>query len=309
MLNYGPKNYILAVKYKNFVFVHNVKCAGTFFLRNFKKNGWTQILYSDINWDTDIVFGHMLDPFTRRHKSIRESIVVNNLTDDFLSSVKLQNTFKYVTNVDLNGLPYVQMFENDYEKIHWLPLIDTNENNILKTEYFLEKHGYDKKIVWEYSTLLVNASSDKGILVEKILKRSWDNVIIYDNIKFDNSNVSKFLKTYIQESIWQEFYEQISTDSWPDCPKVNDFNTLPDYIKTEIAEDHASNKFDISADKTQIIFKEYESIVNGVVHEIKSVDDLKNYYQYGMSRICLSALEKDIELYCKVLEKDKNNEN
>ena len=89
-INYGPRNFINAYRYKNYVYLRNLKCASGFFVANFKKFGWTQILFQDIDWETDVVFSHILNPIERRHKSIREVLVNYGLVNDYISNFRLQ---------------------------------------------------------------------------------------------------------------------------------------------------------------------------------------------------------------------------
>ena len=79
------------------------------------------------------------------------------------------------------------------------------------------------------------------------------------------------------------FYQDIKDLSWPPCPDINKFNTLPLAIRQELAKDHVSQHIRISSDLESI-----EIINLDELRIIQTVED--NSVHLGNFKSCINLL-------------------
>lgn len=157
------------------VYVRNLKCASTFFGSSFEKFWrWESILWKNIDWKTQHVFGHMLDPLERRFKGLAEYINMHNLSALFHSNIDFQNFVKNAVVLDEHTSSYHDTFGNLVYHIDWIPISDyTHEQVIDFTERLMRQYGFRTLKNWDYGNVHRTHPEKKSI--EQKLKQLHDN--------------------------------------------------------------------------------------------------------------------------------------
>jgi hypothetical protein len=194
------------------VYVRNLKCASTFFGSSFEKFWrWESIKWSNINWETQHVFGHMLDPLERRFKGLAEYINMHGLSASFHSDARFQAFVKNAVVLDEHTSSYHDTFGNLVYHIDWIPISDyTHEQVIEFTERLLRHYGINTLKNWDYNN--VHCTHLEKQAVERHLKqlcedqKTWPqtvawylerDVTLYKHI---NSRFDPNAKTWIETS-------------------------------------------------------------------------------------------------------------
>jgi hypothetical protein len=177
MINMRPP-FNESLRFKNLVYVRNLKCASTFFYENLLNVfNWKNISYQDIDWDTDHVFGHIIDPVVRRHKAVAEFVDMQMLSEEFLKNKNLQLLLGVAPYLDRHGIPYTATFRDKCYKIDWIPILDSNIDNITNTQKLLNYYnGTDIQLAdWDHQFVHVGSTVKKE--VERVLKHHWETAI------------------------------------------------------------------------------------------------------------------------------------
>ena len=240
--------YIPALRFNNLVYVRNFKCASTFFYENFYATfGWHMIDYNNIDWDNDFVFGHIIDPIERRHKGIAEYINMMNLSEEFINNKKLQNLLQTTPYLDRHSLLYSLTFGDKCNDIHWIPL-STHQESINRTEKLLKSQIPNINLAdWDYNFDHVSSTNSDKKKVEKILATIWSYKLLYTR------EIEKF-NAVTKNEAWANFYNTKAVDGWPVAPTVDNFITLPLYIRMAVATNETHN-ISVSPDYTQLTIK------------------------------------------------------
>ena len=219
MINMRPP-IMYSLRFKNLVYVRNLKCASTFFFENLLNVfDWERISYQNINWDTDHVFGHIIDPITRRHKAVAEFIDMRMLSEEFLKNQKLQQLLSVAPYLDRHGIPYTTTFKDKCYKIDWIPILDSNIGNITNTQKLLNYYnGTDIQLAdWNHQFVHVGSTVKKE--VEHVLKHYWENAITVLEARQTRS-ITEIEMNYLAGDL--ALYNNIinkfdaTADRWPD---------------------------------------------------------------------------------------------
>ncbi|CAB4137751.1 hypothetical protein UFOVP328_72 [uncultured Caudovirales phage] len=153
------------------VYVRNLKCASTFFGSSFEKCWrWEPILWRDIDWGTQHVFGHMLDPLERRFKGLAEYINMHDLGALFEKDKKFQNFVKNAVTLDEHTSSYHDTFGNFVYHIDWIPISDYSHEQVIDfTERLLRQYGIRTLKNWAYDN--VHRTHPEKKAVEQQLKK------------------------------------------------------------------------------------------------------------------------------------------
>jgi hypothetical protein len=221
---------IPCLRHDNLVYITNFKCASTFFYNNFQKTfKWQQIKFEDITWGTDHVFSHILDPIERRVKGIAEFIDMLDLPNSFIKNIGLQFLIQQTPLLDIHSVPYCIMFGEYARKIDWIPLEQSKMSNVLVTQKLLNYFGIIVNTPdWDLS--YEHAGNIKKKQVEEIIRKN----------QYDNNLHNEF--------VWQNLYNNIKSNNWPECPTIDNFITLPTKIRKELATHCIGKHFTISED-------------------------------------------------------------
>jgi hypothetical protein len=131
---------MLAYRHNNLVYIPITKHASTTFTKLFSsKLNWTKIQTSDIDWDNDCVFAHLIHPYDRHLKGTATALThygLQSLVDD-PRFVPLWNTAIF----DLHSYPLYISFGDNINRINWILLDHPNISGNELTINFLSSHG------------------------------------------------------------------------------------------------------------------------------------------------------------------------
>ena len=169
------RHYIEVCRWNNLVYLRTLKCASTFFYWNFtKKLGWQEIAWSDIDWDHDHVFSHMLEPVQRRHKAVAERLAMFGLCEQYLADESLRTCLEHALILDQHSESYTTRYDSACFKIDWIPLQPQHKDNIQLTELLLASEGVTG-ITWDRDFAHPGESNKKQ--VESLLAQTWDQAL------------------------------------------------------------------------------------------------------------------------------------
>ena len=162
------------------VYVRTLKCASTFFWNSFKKLGWWEIEFDQIDWKNQQVFSHMMDPDHRRHKGVAEYINMYNSYDLFYQNETFRKFIAHIPSLDQHSVSYHDQYGNYCNLIDWIPLSGrsheftwwlTHEEVVAKTDLLLRHYGIKVFNNWAWDQK--NISTDRQKKLEKDLQELW----------------------------------------------------------------------------------------------------------------------------------------
>jgi hypothetical protein len=154
------------------VYVRTLKCASTFFWETFKKIGWWEIKFNDIDWKNQRVFSHILDPDQRRHKGVAEYINMNDAYDLFYHSETFRRFVAHTPALDQHSVSYHDQYGNYCNQIDWIPLTGrSHEQSVAKTDQLLRYNGI--KVFDRWSWDREHLSTDRQKKLQKDLEDLW----------------------------------------------------------------------------------------------------------------------------------------
>jgi hypothetical protein len=111
------------------VYVRTLKCASTFFWHSFnQKFGWEEIVFDNINWETQQVFSHIQNPSLRRIKGVTEFIWMNG-THHRLAEPDYRTFIQQTPVLDQHTVSYHENFGERCDQIDWIP-VDSNNHQV-----------------------------------------------------------------------------------------------------------------------------------------------------------------------------------
>jgi hypothetical protein len=174
------RHYIEVCRYNNIVYLRTLKCASTFFYWNFTKHlDWQEIAWSDIDWENDHVFTHMLEPVQRRHKAVAERLSMFGLCEQYLADANLRECLEHALILDQHSESYTTRYGSACQHIDWIPLQPSNQRNVQLTELLLAHNGVTD-INWDYS--FAHPGEDIKKQVEQQLARTWHQALYQDRL-------------------------------------------------------------------------------------------------------------------------------
>lgn len=154
------------------VYVRTLKCASTFFWETFKKLGWWEIKFDEIDWKNQHVFSHMLDPDQRRHKGVAEYIDMNDAYDLFYHNETFKKFIAHTPSLDQHSTSYYDQYGNYCNQIDWIPLSGRSHAEVVaKTDLLLQHHGIKVFNRWDWGR--IHPSSDRQKKLQKDLEDLW----------------------------------------------------------------------------------------------------------------------------------------
>lgn len=159
---------------QNLIYVRTLKCASSFFYFNFVKNSnWRKIHWNDIDWNRHHVFGHLLEPLTRRHRAIAERLCMFGLEQLYFDTPVLQRCLRDSITLDQHGEMYSNRYGNYANKIDWIPLIGDHGTAIKMTEICIRHYlPFLPDIQWDFAYSNTSPALQKKL--ELHLANMWD---------------------------------------------------------------------------------------------------------------------------------------
>jgi hypothetical protein len=154
------------------VYVRTLKCASTFFWESFKKLGWWEIKFDEIDWKNQHVFSHMLEPDQRRHKGVAEYVNMNDAYDLFYQNETFRKFIAHTPSLDQHSTSYHDQYGNYCNQIDWIPLTGlSHEESADKTDLLLQHHGIKVFDNWAWER--IHPSTDQQKKLHKDLEDLW----------------------------------------------------------------------------------------------------------------------------------------
>jgi len=129
-----------AYRHEQLVYIPTYKNAATSYEHLFSKIlNWEIILTENINWENDVVFGHISDPYVRHLRGTVQFLIqynLKNIVDD-----KRFNRLLTSGYFDQHSYPLTLMFGEKSKKITWLPIDSIEYSSEKVTTTFLKKYG------------------------------------------------------------------------------------------------------------------------------------------------------------------------
>lgn len=129
-----------AYRYKQLVYIPIYKNAATSHELLFGKIlNWSSFLTEDINWDNDIVFAHISNPYTRHLRGTAQFLIqhkLESIIDDPRFEKLLSSGY-----FDHHSYPLSLMFGDKVNNINWIPLDHPTISGNTLTSSFLQEHG------------------------------------------------------------------------------------------------------------------------------------------------------------------------
>ena len=190
-------------KKDNLVYALVLKNASSYYTNLFEYNNWQKIIYREINWNDDHLFGFIMDPIKRFYKGVTQDLVTNNIKNisKFLNS-NIENNGHFLLMTP-HSTPITFTHRSIYRNIDWIPL-DLEQSSDYYFKKLLEHHNI--KFKWTD----VND-----------YKSNTEKTNVYDELKRTIPNNSTLLYQLLHEDIM--LYEDVIRNF--DSTK-NDWNSI-----------------------------------------------------------------------------------
>jgi hypothetical protein len=172
------------------------KAASSYYTNLLEHNGWESILYTDVNWDHDHVFGFIMDPIKRYFKGLAQDLSGNIVNgEEFIEA----NEERIVTDTHFllysyHTLPISTTHADHYYYIDWIPL-DSDTHATVYLEQLLEQHDIKLNIP---EKLHYHPSTDKKVELYEWTRNLWrdNNLLLLHLLKDDIELYNKVMKRF-----------------------------------------------------------------------------------------------------------------
>ena len=202
------------------VYVATPKCASTFYTTLLLDNGWDRILFSEIDWDTDHVFGFINDPDIRFYKGLAQDVMNVNDFDEEKGKTLENNVVQTLANFkqdvivfSSHSMPVYIKYGEYCNKIDWIPIVD----GVPHHELFL-------KLLKQYN-LSVEFGENLDPNIANDYKKNY-----YTKFKAPDIQESDLYKIFIAGN--RDLFNQVrskinpSGSNWQEISWLKDKNTL-----------------------------------------------------------------------------------
>ena len=163
------------------VYVRTLKCASTFFYRNLiDEFEWKEIKFSDIDWEHQHVFSHMLDPVKRRHKGIAEFLSMIG-ADKLLEFPEFKQFISHVPFADMHTVGYSDSYGEYAQLIDWIPLNGSHQQVVNLTSKLLNTYSIETDNKWNFHQ--AHYGDSKKLQLATDLKTLWESSNLPDSIR------------------------------------------------------------------------------------------------------------------------------
>lgn len=134
------------------VYVRNLKCGSTFFYENLIKIfKWDECAWTEIDWQHQRVFGHIMDPWQRRIKGIAECLSMYGFNQQFQRDEQFRKLIVEIPVLDQHSASYHDYFGNLAWSIDWIPVQTNHNHTIALTEKLMEHYRINILDRWNRS--------------------------------------------------------------------------------------------------------------------------------------------------------------
>jgi len=169
-----------AYQFENLVYFPVTKCAHTYYKHIFKDTlGWKLIQFKDVDFDSSIAFGMIIDPFDRYikglaewvHSSYWEAGAIAQLENE-LQSVGFNKMLDNALIGDIHTLPYSMTYGSSMTKINWIPLdlFKDDQVTVLLNNFF-KKHNHNINLPLNQPR--INQATNGDLKVRNLIKQRY----------------------------------------------------------------------------------------------------------------------------------------
>ncbi len=188
---------MICFRFKNLVYIPTFKNASSTYSKFFSNLGWTPGAVDFLDWDGDIIFSHISDPYNRHIKGIVEFLKIKNL-------IECVDDPKFLTLVshgffDQHSYPLHMMLGEKVNKIYWIPIDHPGASSQELTCKFLKKHNVSvdqTTIIDEHVTTDLQTHNARQKILHQCQQANFRNNQQFFALDFDNliyqSCVKKF---------------------------------------------------------------------------------------------------------------------
>lgn len=181
--------------------VHS-KCACSFYKTIFERLQWIKTTSDKIDWDNNVVFGHIRDPLTKHRIGIVEWFYFTKnqqlLTENF-NNAAFFRMLSEIAYLDFHSMSILEHLGPDNSaRMHWIP-IDTGNNHVTETLEFVASYTeLDPEFLhWAANLQPIHVSTDfKKQCNQKLLEIEPTPLIIksleYDTWLYDSVSKKNF---------------------------------------------------------------------------------------------------------------------
>ena len=203
--DYRYRHYVRACSCGPLVYLATLKCASTFFYYNLVRNyKWDEISFANINWASQRVFSHIMEPFDRRHKGVAEYLCMTNTNDLWYSNPNFQRMINGAVMLDEHSMSYADYYGHYVWMIDWIPLNSDHATVLEFTKRLMSSYGIKLLDKWDMNLVHQGTKEKKQLALD--LKQSWEN----------NSELGHSVKVYLERDL--NLYHNV----------VKNFNTFGD---------------------------------------------------------------------------------
>lgn len=215
-----------AYKKNDLVYIPSMKAASTYYFTLCLANGFERIKFSEIDWESDHVFGFMMEPKKRYFKGLVED-VIQAQDPKFGEQVYsiLENNYKIGFVTSSHCMPITTILQDYAYQIDWIPLY---EKHIPSHELFLK--------LCKHHGIPIN---DKDPTIDPHESNSYKQDIFNKFYKladrFDDNAVSWFVNIAQDIELYYNIVAKINPygNSWTEISWLTNNDDSIDYI-----EDH-----------------------------------------------------------------------
>ena len=182
-----------AYRRNGLVYVPTLKSACTYYYTLCLANGFERIEFSKIDWDSDHVFGFIMDPVTRYFKGLVEDLILCEQTESNLlvnTVYDLLGSFsKYGFPMSSHCLPITTTLNFRAQEIDWIPLYN---NHIPSHELFL-------RLCKQYGIVISHDDPTIDPHVSNHYKRELFDKFYQLSQQFDDSKTPSWYITLVQD--------------------------------------------------------------------------------------------------------------
>jgi hypothetical protein len=163
----------------NLVWYRNYKAATTTYQTFFEELDWVQCTTQNIDWQQDLVFGHIRDPLIRYRKGLTETFfylsenrkLIENI--DYKTKSDWINFISTMQNIDVHCMTLEHTLGDNAKNIYWMP-VDTEFDHKKHTLELLElyQEPMSEKIKnWFLDLPKLNDSTEEEIKFYQLLEQ------------------------------------------------------------------------------------------------------------------------------------------
>lgn len=161
------------------VWYRNLKCASTYYEWFFREQlGWRPMQFREIEWDRNLVFGHIMEPERRWLKGLAEYfhtfapfIDILSLTDEQVKSLVYS-----IPWLDEHSIPYNIALGQYASSIWWLPMDLGNSQQVTYNFLTSQNLSIDYNLFKTDDPVIVHATGDKTRAIFERLRQAKSNL-------------------------------------------------------------------------------------------------------------------------------------